>query len=39
MLQILKHLDISKWYDLNRHSWGELEGKRNYSMVAVSQWK
>ena len=31
MLQILKDLEISKWYDFDRHSLGELEEKRNYS--------
>ena len=32
MLQILKHLVISKWYDFDRHSLGKLE-KRDYSRV------
>ena len=31
MLQILKDLEISKWYDFDRHSLSELEEKRNYS--------
>ena len=28
MVQILKHLGISKWYDLDGHSLGTLEERR-----------
>jgi hypothetical protein len=33
MVQILKHLGISKRYDLDRHTLRALEEKRNYSRV------
>jgi hypothetical protein len=32
-VQILKHLGIGKWYDLDRHPLGALEENRNYSRV------
>ena len=33
MVQILKHLGISKWYDLDGNTLRSLEEKRNYSRV------
>ena len=33
MVQILKHLGISKWHDFDRYSLDELEEKKNHPTV------
>jgi hypothetical protein len=35
MVQILKYLGISKWYDLDRHSLGALEEREIISRLTV----